>query len=204
MDFLTLKVWNTVARDDISDRLIHFTKGDDAFETLRTILHECRLIGGNGFIKGGYNCVCFSEAPLTALKDGLLNSNSYSRFSSFGVSFNKKWIFEQGGRPAIYQPDIEYAALPESHKWRHVRYEPTANEPIDFTWEREWRIQTDELRFDCSVVAIVVPTCYWAERLFDEHETEQDYKILAYSQIMNEELALQYRDSFDWLIYVLR
>jgi hypothetical protein len=196
-----------MAREDISDKLVHFTKGDTletAFTHIRAIISESRLTGGNGFVKGGYRCVCFSEAPAAALEHGLLNSSAYSRYSPFGIMFEKSWIFEQGGRPVIYQPDSEYAALPESHKWRHVRYEPNAEEPNDFTWEREWRIQTDELNFSPSVAAVVVPDRDWAERLIAEHESEQDFKTLQYSQIMDEELARQYRDTFDWLIYVLR
>ena len=196
-----------VAREDISDKLVHFIKGNtfgDAFENLRSIVNEKRLIGGSGFIKGEYNCVCFSEAPLSSLEHGLLNSSAYSRYSPFGVVFDKKWVFEKGGRPVIYQPDSEFDALPESHKWRHVRYEPTADEPIDFSWEREWRIQSDELHFDPSSAALVVPDQDWANILIEEHEADQDYKIMQYSLIMDEDLAMQYRESFEWLIYVLR
>lgn len=196
-----------MSREDISDKLIHFTKGETfeiAFDRIRMIINERRLVGGNGFIKGGYRCVCFSEAPVAALEHGLLNSSAYSRYSPFGIMFEKRWIFEQGGRPVIYQPDAEYDTLPESHKWRHVRYEPNAEEPKDFTWEREWRLLTGELNFNPSVAAVVVPDRDWAERLIAEHESEQDFKTLQYSQIMDEELARQYRDTFDWLIYMLR
>jgi len=196
-----------MSREDISDKLIHFTTGEtleNAFDRIHTIINKSRLIAGNGFVKGGYRCVCFPEAPVAALEHGLLNSSAYSRYSPFGIMFEKRWIFEQGGRPVIYQPDSEYDALPESHKWRHVRYEPNAEEPKDFTWEREWRILTDELNFNASVAAVVVPDRDWAERLIAEHESEQDFKTLQYSQIMDEELARQYRDKFDWLVYVLR
>lgn len=148
--------------------------------------------------------MCFSEAPLAALEHGLLSSSAYSRYAPFGVMFDKKWIFEHGGRPVIYQPDAEYSTLPESHRWRHVRYEPTTEEPIDFTWEREWRIQTDELCFDSSVCSIIVPDQDWVDRIIAEHEKVQDFKTLQYNQIMDEDLAMQYRESFDWLIYSLR
>jgi len=196
-----------MAREDISDKLVHFTKGDtfnDAFGNLRSIVNEHRLIGGSGYIKGEYNCVCFSEAPLSSLEHGLLNSSAYSRYSPFGIVFDKKWVFAKGGRPVIYQPDSEFDLLPESHKWRHVRYEPTTDEPVDFSWEREWRIHTDELYFDPSVAALVVPDQDWANILIGEHEAEQDYKVMQYSLIMDEDLAMQYRESFEWLIYVLR
>lgn len=53
----------------------------------------------------------------------------------------KQWLYVQGGRPVIYQSDKEFYDLPEAIRWRHVRYEPASSPPIDFTWEREWRIQ---------------------------------------------------------------
>ena len=142
-----------MSREDISDFLIHFTKGesdDVAFNRLRTILAEHRLVGTNTNIRGGHTCVCFSEAPLAALEKGLLNGSAYSRYSPFGVLFNKSYIYAQGGRPVIYQSYDEYEPLPPSHSWRHVTYDPTAARPVDFTWEREWRIHINEFRFDGS------------------------------------------------------
>lgn len=193
-------------RKDISNQLIHFTKGEtleSAYENICSIINQRRLIGGNGAIKGGHKCVCFSEAPLQALGNGLLNSSAYTRYSPFGILFEKKWIFDQGGRPVIYQSDSEYDALPDTHKWRHVRYEPNAEDPIDFTWEREWRIPTEELTINHLVAVVVVPTHDWVKQLEAKHESDQDFKIRQYSQIMEEELAMQYRDRFDWRIHVL-
>lgn len=64
--------------------------------------------------------MCFSEAPLAALEKGLLNGSAYSRYSPFGVLFNKSYIYAQGDRPVIYQSYEEYEPLPPSHNWRHV------------------------------------------------------------------------------------
>jgi len=104
-----------------------------------------------------YKCVCFSEAPLTSLQDGLVNPDAYSRYSPLGILFKKRKIFELGGRPVIYQTDEEFEGLPSEYRWRHVRYEPHRDEPIDFTWEREWRIKCGALRFDPSCAGVVVP-----------------------------------------------
>jgi hypothetical protein len=52
-------------RSDIANDVIHFTKGEspaEAFGVLARIVAEGRLRGGNGFIKGNYTCVCFTEA----------------------------------------------------------------------------------------------------------------------------------------------
>ena len=75
---------------------------------------------------------------------------------------------------------------------------------MDFSWEREWRIQTHELPFAPTVAALVVPDQDWANNLVGIHKAEQDYKVMQYSLVMDEDLAMQYRESFQWLIYVLR
>jgi hypothetical protein len=195
-------------RRDISDRLIHFTSGkndEEAFQRLCKILKEKCILGTSEKIKGGYKCVCFSEAPLTSLKDGLINPDAYSRYSPFGIIFEKHWIFEQGGRPVIYQTDAEFEGLPEEYRWRHVRYEPHKDKPIDFTWEREWRIKCDALCFDPSTAGIVVPNEDWAKRMITEHEAEQDFEVFQYNEILDDEmLAEQYREPFPWRIYILK
>jgi len=136
-----------MSRADISPYLVHFTSGttyEDAFTRLRKILADRSLIAGSRFIKGNYRCVCFSEAPLTSLTDGLVNQDYYSRYSPFAIMISKHWLFAQGGRPVIYQSAEEYYPLPDSHRWRHVLYEPSdSTKSIDFTWEREWRIKCE-------------------------------------------------------------
>jgi len=61
--------------------------------------------------------------------------------------FPKSWVYDRGGRPVIYGPWSDFGILPEELRWRHVRYEPTGEQVIDFTWEREWRMRCDELPF---------------------------------------------------------
>ena len=66
-----------MSREDISPYLVHFTSGTSyaAFMRLRKIIAERSLIAGSRFIKGNYRHVCFSEAPLTSLKGGLVNED---------------------------------------------------------------------------------------------------------------------------------
>jgi hypothetical protein len=194
-------------RPDISDKLVHFTSGetyDEAFSRIKSIISTGYLIAGNSKIKGGYKCVCFSEAPLVSIKGGLVNENAYSRYSPFGLLFDKKWIFAIGGRPVIYQPDSEYYKLPESIRWRHVRYEPNREETIDFTWEREWRIQCEHLKISPSVASIVLPNARWADNLIDEHREKENFEVFQYKMIMDEDIAEQYRESFKWNIYLFQ
>ena len=193
----------TTFRTDISDKLIHFTSGIsdvEAFGRLRQIITERRLIGSSVSIRGNYRCVCFTEAPLSTLRYGLMNPNATARYSRFGVLLEKQWLFEQGGRPVIYQPDNEFGLLPEQLRWRHMRYEPGV---IDFTWEREWRIQCDELQLVPHIVGIVVPNQNWADILISEHHAQQDFEVCQYSQVMSGLLAEQYHDHFPWRIVVL-
>jgi len=139
-------------RPDLTDNLIHFIRGEtdeEAFEKLTQILDERLLRGGIDHIKGKYQCVCFSELSLALLRHGFVNKRGKGRYSKFGIMLPKTWLFELGGRPVIYQPDAEFDDLPESHRWRHVRFDPCNG--VGFTWEREWRIQIDELSFDSSI-----------------------------------------------------
>ena len=84
----------TVFRDDLSDRLVHLTKGENnrPFETLVSILNDRALRGGTGFIKGKHTCVCFSEAPLSKLPQILSTPHDDVKYKPYGVMFKKSWI----------------------------------------------------------------------------------------------------------------
>jgi len=161
-------------RVDLSNDLIHWIKGDsdeEAFEIIRQIVREQRLRGGSGHIKGRYQCVCFTEAPQTTFHDVI------GRYRPFGVRVSKRWLYSEGGRPVIYQREAEFEALPESHRWRHVRYEPDCEPPVDFTWEREWRIRTDVLVLPPGEARLVLPHQEWADLLEADHLEEEEYRI---------------------------
>ena len=193
-------------RDDISDYVVHFIKGytfDHAFETLRKILKEMRLLGGTGYIKGGYRCVCFSEAPVHHLGSALTRPTVHGvRYRPFGVVVSKSWLFAQGGRPVIYQADGEFLNLPDEVRWRHVRYEPAADPPIDFSWEREWRIQTEVLTISPQVARIVLPTDEWFEQLRSAHDREESYDAQMYELVLGD-VAWGMVEVFPWTAQVL-
>ncbi len=107
-------------------------------------------------------------------------------------------------RPVIYQTDAEYAPLSEATQWRHVRFDLSTNPPVDFTWEREWRIRTDELMFSPHNVRVVVPDRTVLEWLRERHARDQDYLTQAYGTIMGQELAEAYREDFPWEVVNLR
>ncbi len=189
-------------RDDISQRLIHFTKGDsyeDAYQNLKNIISEQKIYGSNagGIIKGNAKCVCFSETPLPFLKGGLLNPSFYSQYSPFGVMTSKEHIYNLGGRHVIYQSDSELSQLNDENSWRHMRYEPP---DIDLTWEREWRLKTDSFKFESNSAQIVVLDKSWEERLIEEHNQEQQWQTIQLSLIMDELEAVYYEEDCPWKI----
>lgn len=158
-------------RDDISDRLIHLTRGeswDQASKVFLRIMGERKLLGGTAHIRGRYKCICFSEAPIAKLATILADPDpDQMRYAPFGIMLSKTWLYSKGGRPVIYQADDEFDVLPESLKYRHVRYEP--HKQIDYTWEREWRLCADELPLDPAETTLVVPSREWERRLREEH-----------------------------------
>jgi len=194
-------------RSDIAKDVIHFTKGDtpaEAFDILAHIVAERRLLGGNGFIKGGYTCVCFTEAPLEHLADVFARTATERlRYMPFGILLPKKWLFERGGRPVIYQEEDEFFGLPESLRYRHVRYEPNHEPTIDFTWEREWRVRTEELRLDPTVGFLVLPSQEYLDELQRQHDIAQDREFQLHSLVLDSQLAEQLREPFLWSSYLL-
>jgi hypothetical protein len=165
-------------RRDQGNLLFHFTRrteGKSAADVIEDILRQGCLKGSSGLIKGRYNCVCFTEAPITELAPIFSLSKLASfqqgtfRYEPFGIAVSKEWLFEQGGRPVIYQSDSEFHTLPDELKYRHVRYEPTKG--LDFTWEREWRIRTDELKLDPKETLVIVPTSGKAFEFMYSHST---------------------------------
>jgi len=167
-------------RTDLSQNLIHWFRGEfeqEAYDTLLKVICSGQLLGGSGSIRGGYTCICFTETP----KEVFFNVKP--RYMPFGVMLPKSFVFDLGGRPAIYQSSAEFNHLPESFKWRHVRYEPTANPPIDFTWEREWRLLIETLDLPYEDTTIIVPNNEWLERLYQDFESEE-YKKTTYDNLM--------------------
>ena len=192
-------------RGDLSNRLIHLTSRESSGESpvlqdriaiakFLSILHGRQIDGGNRNIRGGYRCVCFSEAPITVLARMLADRES--RYAPLGVIVNKVWLYAQGGRPVIYQPESEYELLPEALKYRHVRYEPDRG--IDFSWEREWRLHADRLVLNPAETTLVAPSRAIVDSLKAEHLESQ--RMAVYGLGEYGALALE---GFEWHFLVL-
>jgi len=171
-------------RSDLSNYLVHWTKGEDyneAYDVLRNIVFEKKIIGTGNNIREGWECVCFTEAPESAFHEVA------GQYKPFGIQVPKSWLFSLGGRPVIYQASNEYDLLPDSIKWRHMRYEPDHEPPFDYSWEREWRIQTNELAIVPEYSRILVPDQEWVDLLINEHNNYQEMELHYIASVYGEE-----------------
>jgi hypothetical protein len=195
------------SRPDISPDLLHLTRGETreaALAVLRNIVAERRLRGGTGFIRGGFRCVCFTEAPTGQLRDVFRWSAAKNlRLQPCGILLGKSYLYALGGRPVIYQAEAEYDHLPDSMKYRHVRYDPLADPPIDFTWEREWRLHADALQLEPERCCIVVAHAKDRAALLTDHARREARRTDGLAAAVGELLAMQYVEDFPWPIIEL-
>lgn len=159
-----------LVRRDMSSLLFHFTRGANgmpAGHVLKKILGSGTLLGTGTWTRGT-NCVCFTEAPIPeftaifSLVNIAASHNLRPRYEPYGIAFHKDWLFRQGGRPVIYEQNSKFHLYSSDQDYRMVPFDPDAG--IDYTWEREWRIKTNELSLDSNHALVVVPT---AKEAFD-------------------------------------
>jgi hypothetical protein len=151
-----------------------------AYAILNKILHEEKLIGTSKWTYG-YNCVCFTEAPIREFVSIFSRIETASikeerpRYEPYGIAVSKKWLFQKGGRPVIYDDPASFDTFPDNLRYRFVPYDP--EQGIDFTWEREWRVKTDFLMLDPKETLIIVPTSKEAfdiVKIFSDLEADWD------------------------------
>ncbi|GAB6154734.1 hypothetical protein JCM17380_34840 [Desulfosporosinus burensis] len=174
-------------RIDITGMVTHLTKPSEgsltsmdeseinlrAVDTLIKILKEKKIQGSNkekGFINGDIPAVCFQEVPFFGLvqnvefeKERRSKGSSKIRYCGVGLSFNKFNVFENCGRPVIYE-ETERAKqiLPENQYWRIVNLElhVGVSKIVDWTHEREWRLPGDfNFRYDLTHVVLYDKAC---------------------------------------------
>lgn len=189
-----------LVKRDVGDLLFHFTRsiepnkvsmsfGDgitqhmdgSASAVLRKILHEEKLLGTSNWTYGE-NTICFTESPIQefnsifSLASIASSLEERPRYEPYGIAVSKKWLFEKGGRPVIYDQGDAILHYPKELLYRFVPYDPT--DGPDFTWEREWRINTKELQLDPKHTLVVVPTAEEAfELVYGFAETEADWDV---------------------------
>ena len=139
--------------------LAHFTRASarsSALDNLVRILEDNLVRGSTRMIIGGHRGVCLFDAPAHELGH-LLTRENRRRYEPFGIAVDKRYAFSMGARPVIYMPSAEAAAiLNHDEMWRVVSIDITRNPPIDWTFEREWRVRGDltlEPQFSVALVA---------------------------------------------------
>jgi hypothetical protein len=151
---------------DQSDYLAHFTKGDDAYERLLSILTQGTITAGS--IPWTNNpAVCFTECPWPSL---LLHAR---RYSPYGIGFVKPHVFAAGGGPAYYvradhwekqdwDPHIKTFATPFWPSYRPMTLKGKkylGGRTVDYSHEREWRVPHN-FQFRRDTVAFVTLKSY--------------------------------------------
>lgn len=192
---MNLKDWGKriSRRSDISIGLVHLTKENEelnSFQVLMKILKEQKIVGSTnkivnghqrGFICGNDAVVCFQDVPLFSLSENILleqqmhseNPSSQIRYDAFGLRFNKRYIFQNGGRPVIYEKtNIAKSFLSQEEYWRIVKLDLDNDENIiDWTHEREWRIKGD-FKFSLSEAEILLSDQNSVKKFYNYCEKE--------------------------------
>ncbi|HEX4209750.1 MAG TPA: hypothetical protein VHY56_05120 [Candidatus Binataceae bacterium] len=126
--------------------LTHFTRASitaSALDNLMTILSEGRIRGGSRMVLGGQPVVCFCDAPLAELRHMLVRANR-RRYEPFGLAVDRRFAFQAGARPALYMSTDEAEQIIDAEEmWRVVTLDLERDPPVDWTYEREWRLAGD-------------------------------------------------------------
>ena len=142
--------------------LTHFTRrsaGSDAMDNLVAILRAGVIAQGlhaEWYAPGARSCVWF-DAPLSEL-DQLLVRNHQRRYEPFGIAMDKRYAFAMGARPVIYMPWPEACQMLDREElWRVVAIDLGQTPPLDWTFEREWRI-AEHLKLPAQGAVALVQT----------------------------------------------
>lgn len=194
-------------RPDVAPNLLHLLHADtrgDAFGLLRSIVAGRCLSASDEGIRDGSRCVSFAEAPIRQLREVYRwTAERDARVQPFGVLLGKDYLFALGGRPVIYQSDAEYDELPAALRYRHVHYDPITVPPIDYTWEREWRLRTDVLQLEPERCCIVVASEADRAALFMEHAEREELRLEALGPAVGGLLSDELAESFPWPVISL-
>ena len=187
-------------REDISRFLVHLTRNYEGsssksnlinilqYKTLSArnahclVMHKIRRMGFSEVLKKKFNTVCFTETPLTQIKQLVSEIKGRKiQLKPYGLIFWKDDLFERGSSPAVYinakgtsidkfllnefdsifknvKTLKKLKSLEAEHYKNIVHYYSLINvvkDEHDFMWEREWRHHGDfNFRYS-DIVAII-------------------------------------------------
>jgi hypothetical protein len=149
--------------------LTHFTRASTsatALDNLVAILKDGVIRGGSRMVRGARPAVCMFDVPIADLRT-LLDRRNRRRYEPFGIAVDKRYAFTMGARPVIYLPWREAEKiLAAEESWRVVSLEIDKTPPIDWSFEREWRVAGD-LKFEPPLAAALVETWKDVDEIFD-------------------------------------
>jgi hypothetical protein len=152
--------------------LTHFTRTAGttrAIDNLDSILRAGVIRGAARLIRGKRPVVCLFDATISELGRLLVRSNR-RRYEPFGVALDKRYAFAMGARPVLYMPWREARLiLAEEEWWRVAAIDLERNPPIDWSFEREWRVAGD-LPLPVSAAVALVETWRDADELYDRFD----------------------------------
>jgi hypothetical protein len=149
--------------------LTHFTRRSadgDAMDNLVAILRAGVIRGSSRMVRTKRAVVCLFDAPWSELNRLLMPENR-RRYQPFGIAVDKRYAFAMGARPVIYMPWPEACQmLNEQELWRVVAIDLGQTPPLDWCFEREWRI-AEELKLPRQGAVALVECWRDVDELYD-------------------------------------
>ena len=117
-------------------------------------------------IRGARPAVCMFDVPIPELRT-ILDRRNRRRYEPFGIAVDKRYAFTMGARPVIYLPwrEAEKILAPEE-RWRVVSLEIDKDPPVDWSFEREWRI-AGNLAVERPLAVALVETWKDVDEIFE-------------------------------------
>lgn len=152
--------------------LMHFTRAgrtESALDNLVSILREGVVRGSTRMVRERRAVVCLFDVPVRDLRM-LLDRRNRRRYEPFGIAIDKRYAFRMGARPVIYMPwDEAESLLAPGERWRVVALELERDVPIDWSYEREWRLAGD-LALPASRAVALVENWRDADEIYDRFQ----------------------------------
>lgn len=149
--------------------LTHFTRRSiegDAMDNLAEILRNGVIQGSKRMVRTRRAVVSLFDAQWSEL-DRVLVPDNRRRYERFGIAIDKRYAFAMGARPVIYMPWREACQmLDERELWRVVAIDLGQTPPLDWTFEREWRV-AEQLRLPEQGAVALVDSWHDVDELYD-------------------------------------
>jgi len=219
-------------REDLSRFLVHLTRDYDgtvarsnlvsilkektiyARNAHCLVLHKIKKMGFSGLLKSKFNTVCFTETPLTQIKQLVIEIEGRKiQLKPYGLVFWKDDLFEKGSSPAIYingkgtsvskflldEFDSIFKSIKTLKKLKKfeadhykniIQYHSLINvvqDKHDFLWEREWRHHGNFTFKYADIVAIIANNPDGFEKLCQRKLGNAKYRYIKKIPIINPE-----------------